>query len=117
MKLQRVSKRLKIVGKITEIKNKLPIVFCFGLVSPRICISSGMIERLSIRELKSVLIHEQHHLLVHEPAKLFIIKIIAKILFSIGKPPFSKSIIRYYVSVSESNILILATTVKLYELK
>jgi len=79
--LIRLTKENNLENKIIEIQNAQPIIFCFGLIRSKICLSSGSIKKLSRTELKAVLLHEQHHLLSHGPLKIFIVKALLKILF------------------------------------
>ncbi len=69
------------IGQIIEISDKNPVIFCFGLLRSKVCLSSGLIAKMSAKELKAVLLHEQYHLLSHEPIKIFMVKLIAGILF------------------------------------
>jgi len=98
VRLQRVAESLGLERKIIEIDQDKPIIFCFGLIRPRICISSGLIRKLSNQELKAVLLHEQHHLLTHEPLKMFVVKLVTKILFFL---PGLRSFSRQYLVFSE----------------
>lgn len=97
-KLRIVAKSLGLENKFVEIHEEKPIIFCFGLFKPKICISSGLIRKLHIFELRAVLLHERHHLFVNEPIKLFLVKIIEKILFFL---PISKVLSKYYLLFSE----------------
>ncbi len=101
----KISKRLKkisaIIGvkhQIIELQNKKPIIFCFGLITPKICASSGFIKKLSNKELKAVLLHEQHHLFNKEPIKIFIVSAITNALFFL---PGLKSFSKQYLTLSE----------------
>lgn len=104
-KKQSLSSRLKrevqsigLKGQVVEINSSRAIVFCFGMLKPKICISSGLIKKLSVKELRAVLMHEHSHLIVHEPLKLFIVKIMAKVLFFI---PGLKLLTTQYLTLSE----------------
>lgn len=82
-KLNKISQRLEIQDRLDEINDSKPIIFCYGLIKSRICISAGLVKKLSEDELNAVLLHEKHHLLVGDPLKLFLVKLISKILFFI----------------------------------
>lgn len=97
-KLKEVIKGLKLKIRIIETKSKNPVVFCFGFFRPKICLSQGLIKRLSKSELRAVLLHEQHHALVYEPIKLFIVKLFEKILFFV---PGIKILVKQYVAYCE----------------
>lgn len=80
-KLVQAAKSLDLEENIIEIKSDQPFVFCYGLLKPRICISSIFVEHLIDVELRAVLLHEQHHLQVYDPTKIFIINLVTRIFF------------------------------------
>lgn len=97
-KLKRVAPSVGIDNRLVEINDSKPVIFCFGLIRPKICISSGLIKRLSEKELKVVLLHEQHHLVSNEPIRTFVVKLVTKILFFL---PGLKLFSRQYLTFSE----------------
>ena len=97
-KLKHIAQQINLSGKVIEIQIAEPTVFCYGFINPRICISSAVVNLLSGNELKAVLLHEQHHLKVYEPIKLFLVKIISNALFFI---PGIKNLAKQYVVFSE----------------
>lgn len=82
-KLAGAAESIGLKGKLAEIRSKQPIVFCYGFIEPKICISEALVRELSQEELLAVLKHEEHHLAAREPMKIFISKIISKTLFFI----------------------------------
>lgn len=97
-RLSKIARSIKLENQIIEVHKKKPIIFCFGLIKPKICISTGFVKRLSNEELKAVLLHEQHHLFSNEPVRIFIVKSITKVLFFLpGLKLFSKQ----YLTFSE----------------
>jgi len=97
-KLKQVVKSLGLEGKVFEINNHNPDVFCFGFVNSKICISSAFVKSLNKKELRAVLLHEQYHLITHETVKIFIIKTITAVLFFV---PGLKTLARQYFTLSE----------------
>ncbi|KKQ27235.1 MAG: Peptidase, M56 family [Candidatus Magasanikbacteria bacterium GW2011_GWC2_37_14] len=83
---------------ITEIKENKPVVFCYGLIRPRICVSSGLVKILKHDELQAVLLHENQHRLSFDPLKLFVIKFFQNIFFFL---PGLKTFINKYLTFSE----------------
>ncbi len=81
LKLKKIIQDLNLQSLVIEIKDQNPVVFCYGLIKPKICISSGLVAKMNDRELEAVLLHEQYHLLVREPLKLFVINLLEKTLF------------------------------------
>lgn len=97
-KLYAVATEINLQNKITEIANDEPVVFCYGFIKQRICVSSRIVNTLSTDELKTVLLHEQYHLQAHEPIKLLITKIAGQVFFFM---PGMKSLARQYAVLSE----------------
>lgn len=97
-RLSHIAAEINLNKKIIEIQTEEPMVFCYGFINPRICISSAIVKSLSYPELKAVLLHEQYHLKVSEPIKLFLIKIINNILFFL---PGIKNLTKQYSVFSE----------------
>jgi len=97
-KLSRSAKRVNLHGKVVEIKSARPIVFCFGFLKPKICISSGLIKKLNQEELQTVLLHEKLHLMRREPMKMYIIKLAQTTMWFI---PGIRSLAKKYKTFSE----------------
>lgn len=47
-------------------------VFCYGLLRPRILLTTGLLARLSIDEVEAVLYHERHHLQRRDPLRAWL---------------------------------------------
>jgi Zn-dependent protease with chaperone function len=73
-----VAVHLGIERRLDTIANPIPEAFCYGLFRPRICITSGLVEALSLAELEAVLRHERHHLRCYDPLRIVIWTIISK---------------------------------------
>lgn len=98
-KLKRVMTYLNLnKNKVTEIDESKPVVFCYGLIRSKICISNGLVKLLRNDELEAVLLHEKHHMVSREPLKLFVIKYFRSIFFFV---PGIKIFIRKYAIYSE----------------
>lgn len=80
-KLQKAVKIANIDSEVIEAKNEEAIIFCFGFFRKKICVSSKLVEKLSIQELAAVLLHEKSHIRNNDPLKLFAVKIISGVLF------------------------------------
>lgn len=85
-------------SRITEVRELKPVVFCFGLWRPKVCVASGLIKIMSQDELEAVLLHEHHHLIHRGPLKLFIIKYFQNVF---GWLPGIKTCAKRYVTFSE----------------
>lgn len=81
----------KRVGKILTplgLENKVYLIeepnlfsLCFGIISPYIIITTGLVYSLNNKELEAVLLHEQSHLYNHDPFKILLGKTIASMFF------------------------------------
>jgi beta-lactamase regulating signal transducer with metallopeptidase domain len=96
-KLTQVSMYIGIQDKVVEIDDPRPLIFCHGFKNSRIYISSAVVNALSYAELQATLLHETHHLLDHEPARLLFIKFLSAFAFVPGIKNLSKK----YLSFSE----------------
>lgn len=97
-KLQSTAATLGLKGKIIEIEEKKPIIFCYGYFRPKVCISSKLTRKLSESELMAVLQHEKYHLINHDPIKLFLVRVTSKILFFV---PGLRLLARQFIVFSE----------------
>lgn len=70
-----------LVDKVIVIDTEKPFVFCFGLLRPRICLSSGFIHMLSIEELRAAILHEAYHYRRCDPLRIFVVQVLAKTFF------------------------------------
>lgn len=71
-------------------------VFCYGVLSPRICISTGVIALLDEAELRTLLLHERYHLRRRHPLRSSVVAVIARALALI--PIASELRYRYWVA-------------------
>jgi len=66
---------------VTVLATPVPLAFCFGLLNPAICLSTGLIEALTDRELKAVLLHEEHHRRHYDPLRTLLADVAVALLF------------------------------------
>lgn len=93
-----VASELNLDGKVDIIKYKNRFSFCYGIIRPRICLSTGLIKTLNKQELKAVILHESYHLKNYDPLKIVIGASIARMLFFI---PALKDLQKYYALSKE----------------
>jgi Zn-dependent protease with chaperone function len=72
---------LGIAHPIVLLTNSAPLAFCFGLRKPGICLSTGLLDTLSNKELKAVLLHEAHHCRHFDPLRTFLVDLLAALFF------------------------------------
>ena len=58
--------RLGLQDKAILVKSDKQFAFCLGVRTPKIYFSTGLVSRLSLKELEAVLRHEQYHLENHD---------------------------------------------------
>lgn len=80
-RVARLASRLGIDHRLTYVRDPAAYAFCYGFLSPRICISSGMARRLSNRELQAVLLHEAFHMHRRDPLRVLLARLVAGVLF------------------------------------
>lgn len=103
-RLPRVSRELGIAarqagvfGNLDVVAAASPFAFVYGWRQPRICVSTGLVERLSIIELRAVLLHERWHVLCRDPLRL---TAIGAVQAGIGVlPGFASTFERYEVEI------------------
>lgn len=76
----------------------LRYAFTSGFWKPRIYVSTGICSSLSAKELRSVILHETHHILQRAPFMLFIIRLLCVLNFFL---PINRYLFNLYSSASE----------------
>ncbi|MBI3486205.1 M48 family metalloprotease [Candidatus Daviesbacteria bacterium] len=96
--VKKIAGELNLNGRIDVIKDKNRFSFCYGIIRPRICLSTGFIKVLNNEELKAVLLHESYHLRNYDPLKIVIGRAASRMLFFI---PALGDIQKYYALSKE----------------
>jgi Zn-dependent protease with chaperone function len=76
----------------------MPLAFCAGWLRPRVYVSSGVVDRLSDRELRAVLAHEQQHGALRDPLRLAVSHVLCQALFFL---PILRSLHASYADAAE----------------
>ncbi|MBI2596099.1 M56 family metallopeptidase [Candidatus Daviesbacteria bacterium] len=97
-RVKKVASELDLSDKTDIIQDVNKFSFCYGIIRPRICLSTGFIKTLNNEELKAVLLHESYHLGNYDPLKIVIGKAAARMLFFI---PALKDLQKYYAFSKE----------------
>ncbi len=85
-------------NRIDIVRDKNQFSFCYGIIKPRICISTGLIKKLDRNELRAVILHESYHLKNYDPLKIVIGKAAALMFFFI---PTIRDVQEYYAFSKE----------------
>lgn len=68
--IERVAISAGVFGQVDAIAASRPYAFVYGWLRPRICVSTGLAERLSAEELRAALLHERWHVMHRDPLRL-----------------------------------------------
>jgi Zn-dependent protease with chaperone function len=66
---------------VTVLATETPVAFCYGLLRPRLCLSTGLAETLTNKELKAVLLHEDHHRRQYDPLRGLLAEVLGTMFF------------------------------------
>lgn len=61
---------LDLTAHVDLVASAVPVAFCYGLLRPRICLSTGLLAALPDDALQALLWHERYHLLRRDPVKV-----------------------------------------------
>jgi Zn-dependent protease with chaperone function len=81
VRLTALSAELGLSSRIDVLATPVPLAFCYGLLRPRICLSTGLINALSDKELRAVLFHEAHHCRHYDPLRTLLADVLAAMFF------------------------------------
>ncbi len=68
-------------GDAVLFEDARPQAFCAGLLRPRIYLSTGAVQTLSVSELDAVMAHEAHHARLRDPLRVLIARVLSDALF------------------------------------
>ncbi|HZP95013.1 MAG TPA: M56 family metallopeptidase [Candidatus Limnocylindria bacterium] len=97
-RVEAVARGLGLVGRIDVVADPRPFSFCYWFRSPRVCISSALVRRLSDDELRAVLVHERYHLRHRDPLRLVIARYFAAGLYVV---PVVEELAAFYAMQKE----------------
>jgi beta-lactamase regulating signal transducer with metallopeptidase domain len=80
-RVREAARGLGIDGRIDVVLDRRPFSFCYWFLRPRICLSTGLVQRLPRAELRAVLLHERYHLSHRDPLRLVIARYFAAGLY------------------------------------
>ncbi len=75
-----LAERLAMGERLTLLHSDMAFVFCYGLRTPRVYLSSRLVDMLDDDELEAVLLHEHRHLQCRDPLNVFVSRTLAKAL-------------------------------------
>jgi Zn-dependent protease with chaperone function len=60
---------LHILGRLDVVNDAEATAFCYGWLRPRICVTTSLLNSLTLEEVEAVLQHERHHLQQRDPLR------------------------------------------------
>lgn len=81
IRLTRLENEARLSSPLLLLPGPVPLAFCFGLLRPRICLSTGLVDSLTDKELKAVLCHEDHHCRRLDPLRKLLVDVLAATFF------------------------------------
>lgn len=96
--LRALARELGLDGRIDLVEDDRPFSFTYWFIRPRICISTGMLRRLSRDELRAVISHERYHLLHRDPLRIVVARYFAAGLYVV---PVVDDLVGHYALLKE----------------
>ncbi|WP_165998545.1 M56 family metallopeptidase [Bacillus sp. Cs-700] len=86
------------LDQITVITSEAPIALTYGLLKPKIVLSTALVNMLTEEELRAVICHEQFHQQHRDPLKKFLIILLVTALWYV---PILKWVSKHYQTLRE----------------
>jgi Zn-dependent protease with chaperone function len=80
-RLTRAAMQTRLGGRVVFVDAAESFSFVYGVLSPRVAVSRGLLEDLSGEELRAVLEHERYHVCNLDPLKTMLVKVLSAALF------------------------------------
>ena len=93
-----IAASVELAGRVDVVQDPRPFSFCYWFRNPRICLSTGLIERLGDAELRAVMHHEHYHVRHRDPLRLVIARYFAAGLYVV---PVVEELVEYYTVQKE----------------
>ncbi len=96
--LTSAAKRSNLSERVKLVEADEPFSFTYGLITPRVAVSRGLIEATSRDELDAVLEHERYHVCNLDPLKVVLARVIPQAFFFL---PVLRSLKKRYIAGRE----------------
>ena len=87
-----------LIPDVDVVDTPAPLAFAYGWMRPRVCISTGLVNRLTDTELEAVLRHEGWHVAHRDPLRLLVVQAIGA---AFGTIPEIRRLVRLYTLAAE----------------
>jgi Zn-dependent protease with chaperone function len=96
--LVQAARQTGLTGRVVLVDAVDPFSFVYGVMTPRVAVSLGLLERATDEELRAVLEHERYHVRNIDPSKAAIVRVLSEALFFL---PALSSLRARYVACRE----------------
>lgn len=79
--LAQVASQIGLAGRVVLVDAGDSFSFVYGVMTPRVVVSRGLLERTTDEELRAVLEHERYHVRNIDPLKTAIVRVLSEALF------------------------------------
>jgi beta-lactamase regulating signal transducer with metallopeptidase domain len=79
--LERLAEDAGLGGRVDLVRSADPRCFCYGLVRPRVCVTTGLLDALGPAPLEAVLRHEAYHARNYDPLRLILGRVLVSAFF------------------------------------
>ncbi len=79
--LEQAARQAGLAGRVVLVDAADSFSFVYGLMTPRVAVSRGLLERTTDDELRAVLEHERYHVRNVDPLKAAIVRVLSEALF------------------------------------
>lgn len=93
-----VAEQAGLGGRVDLLTEEEPFCFTYGLRSPRVAVSRGLVDRTSAEELGAVLAHERYHVRHNDPVKLVVARAFIRAFFFL---PILRALHHRYLAARE----------------
>jgi beta-lactamase regulating signal transducer with metallopeptidase domain len=93
-----LARELDLDGRVDVVEDERTFSFCYWFVRPRICLSTALVRRLALDELRAVLLHERYHLIHRDPLRLVIARYFAAGLYVV---PLVEDLVEHFTLEKE----------------
>lgn len=78
--LDAVARRARLTGRLVVTEDRRAYAFCAGFRIPRVYVSEGLLDLLTLPEIEAVLRHEARHIQQGDPLRLFLVNLLSVLL-------------------------------------
>jgi Zn-dependent protease with chaperone function len=79
--LEQAAQQTRLAGRVVLVDAADSFSFVYGVMTPRVAVSRGLLERATDDELRAVLEHERYHVRNIDPLKTAIVRVLSEALF------------------------------------